>query len=899
MNELSTAKVDTNDVKRDSASNRRNDEELRSAVDSVQRYLFDPDASDKLYETVLLRVMNMTGSCQGSVIVINNEVSSRLGGKEYQVKVAGCFRKTIENQLISADIKSHLNLALLTTHINNQIIGGLPIFFNSPIPFEHRRLLANPNSTASLMLMPIISQNVVRGLLVLTKVKDDFKAEQITRLMPLLGAASCVLRTAESVKGDFPQLDKTIENNHYLSSFIAASPLAVLVVREDGVIIASNLAAESVFTNNAPLVTGSKIRDFLPNYDSLFQWSNQESELDYKNHHSAPRLWEDQTALRKDGREFLANISIFRYSEGMSKYTTLQLQDITSMRASAEEYRRTSQHFSALKHLVPVGILHVDSHWNCIYANDMWFELSGLLADESANEQWINAIHESDIQRLLEDLSDSMKVGADYSTEVRLITPLGKVRWVEFNARTLFGESGYIQGFLATIGDITERLETQEHLKHVAEYDSLTGLANKNLLKDRLQQAFYNSERDHCELTVMFIDLDGFKDVNDTLGHDVGDKLLIKVGERLQNVLRRNDTVARFGGDEFVILLGINEHENIVATVANKIVDEIARPYYIGEEEIYVTASIGIAHGNSEDSSPQRILKEADTALYLAKREGKNNFQTFNHELDFEAKARINMINGLRSALERDDFFITYQTQALMGDLEIIGVEALLRYRHPEKGIIQPVDFISLLEETGLIVDVGKWVIEHACRQLKTWQDEEVFPKDGFISINVSPRQLSDNSIVTIIKDACESYKVKPENLVIEITESVLINKATVVKDILSELKELGVRLALDDFGTGYSSLSYLQNYPFDHIKIDKSFVLDILTDSNDEKIIRGIIALVQSLGLKVTAEGVESRGALAILQECGCDYFQGYYLSKPLLAEKLDFNQFAPMMVS
>ncbi|MFK8067969.1 MAG: EAL domain-containing protein [Gammaproteobacteria bacterium] len=888
--------TDKQDSNRAHLNNRRNDVELRTAIDSVQQYLFDPDATDQLTNVLLTRVMKLTNSSHGTAIMVNNGTAHPATKDPESVPIPELklsLRRTYNNELVPNISNSHIQFRQIIQQIKNKVINPLPIYYNSPIPPEHQRLLADPDHTSAILIIPVISQNNLKNVIVLTKEKGSYSANEVTRIIPLLGAASCAIRTAESVKQDFPQLETTIRNNHYLSSFIAASPLATFVVREDGTIIANNKAAETTFQDDQNNLKTRKIKEFLPNYDSLFQWSNQESDLDFKEHLFAPKLWEDQVAIRGSGKEFLANISVFRYSEGVENYTTLQIQDITSMRASAEEYRTTAQHFSALKHLVPVGILHVNSNWSCVYANDMWHELSGLQADETLDNNWINAVHEKDIKRLLEDLQESMRNGTDYNTEIRLVTPLGKKRWIEFNARTLFDSSGFTQGFLATFADITERLETQEHLKHVAEYDALTGLANKNLLYDRLQQEFYASERSNCDVSIMFIDLDGFKDINDTLGHDVGDALLVKVGERLQNSLRKNDTVARFGGDEFVILLGINESENNAEAAAAKIVNEVAKPYLINNEEIFVTVSIGIAHGRHVNSSPQQILKEADTALYLAKREGKNNYQTFNQKLSNETKLRREMINNLRRAVERKAFFIEYQPQASISNSETVGVEALIRYKHPTKGVYQPINFITLLEETGLIIDVGNWVIESACKQLKYWQETNTFDKNIFISINVSPKQISNNSIVDTIRKACEKYNVSPSNLVIEITESVLIKKETIVEEILNELKDLGVQLALDDFGTGYSSLSYLQNYPFDHIKIDKSFVLDILTDSNDEKIIKGIIALAHSLGLKVTAEGVESEGALKVLKKYECDFFQGFHLSKPTHPSNVVFGDF------
>lgn len=878
--------------RRNESANRRADGPLREAINTVESHLYDPYDTSCLYQKTLIKVLDLTKSQNGAVLTFEKSLTLTDDAKSRDYNVVSCLRRNMNGDLVESDIKSYLHSVNLKHHLQRNLVSHLPVYFNAPIPREHHRLLAMPNQVSALMIVPIVNQNRICGILVANKQQGSYNANDVTRLLPLMGAVSCALRTSESVRGHFPELERSLNNNHYLSSFIAASPLAVLVINSEAEIIAFNQMAERVFRHDHYHLDGENILTLMPGYEEMFCWSRQESEQEFIAHSASTRVWEDQICMRQNGDEFIANITVFRYKEGHAHFTTLQIQDISQLRASADEYRRTSQHFSVLKHLVPVGILHIDTDWNCVYANDMWYELSGLLSEESDEARWVNAVHENDVRSFLEDIHYAMENGNDHHCEIRLISPLGKIRWIDFRAKILFDQQGYTQGFLATFADITDRLEAQEHLKHLAEYDPLTGLANKNLLHDRLRQAFYQSERDNTEITILFIDLDGFKDVNDTLGHDAGDSLLVRVGERLQNTLRKNDTVARFGGDEFVVLLGQSDAtRNKVEAVAEKIVETIAHPYYLTEREVYVTVSVGVAKGTFQTSSPQQIMKEADTALYRAKRDGKNTYQYFTHSLDEESKSRLEMINHLRGALERGEYELYYQAQAQVFDSKPLGVEALLRFNHPEFGIIQPDQFIHLLEESRQIIDVGEWVIRSVCEQLQLWIQDGVFPEDGFVSINVSPQQLTDNRIVKIIESACQDFNVKPANLVIEITESVLINKEDEVKSILMALKTLGVRLALDDFGTGYSSLSYLQTFPIDHIKIDKSFVLNLVKESNEEKIVKAIIALAKSLGLRVTAEGVETELALVILESVGCDFYQGYRLAVPVCANDVHFR--------
>jgi diguanylate cyclase (GGDEF)-like protein/PAS domain S-box-containing protein len=630
------------------------------------------------------------------------------------------------------------------------------------------------------------------------------------------------------------------------------------------------------------------IYTFVPDYDSFFQWSMQQDRFGSNKEASGPVIWKEQKAYRYDGSDCIVNLTIFRYTQGLQRFTTLQIQDITAIRHSADAYKRTSQQLNALTQLAPVAIIQVDKDFNCVFANAKWFEFSGFIENESLGQDWINAIHASEISTFLEALHLCLRKGNEYSQELRLVTPLGSTKWVDFNMRVLFSDDGEVEGFLGTCADVTDRYINQEKLRHIAEYDGLTGLANRVLFQDRLQQAFLDSQRDNAVITVFFLDLDGFKDVNDTLGHNIGDILLQKVAERLLNTLRKNDTVARFGGDEFVVLLGHDDHSTDEDVVARKVIESIAQPYIIEDTELFITTSLGIAQGNHSDASPDSLLKNADLALYNAKREGKNKYQLFNEELEAGSKQRISLLNLLRTGLKRDKFQLYYQAICKSTSSHLVGFEALLRFKDNKSRIIGPDKFIPMLEETGMIIEVGRWVINEACRQLSAWQRNESFPPEGYLTFNVSAKQLLDESLVPHIRECCLLHKVDPSRLVMEMTETVIINKPEKVKLILKDIKSLGLRLALDDFGTGYSSLSYLQNYPFDIIKIEKSFIDDLTDESNNKKIVKAIIALASSLELQVVAEGVESEKIQKIISSLGADWFQGFLVSKPIPTDQV-----------
>jgi diguanylate cyclase (GGDEF)-like protein/PAS domain S-box-containing protein len=579
----------------------------------------------------------------------------------------------------------------------------------------------------------------------------------------------------------------------------------------------------------------------------------------------------------------VVDLTIFKTVLDDGHLITLQIQDINKYHIKAEEYKSTLQQFNALTQLAPVAIFHIASNWQCSFTNEKWTEFSGLTQQESSDIKWINAIHPQDVGDLLLALRNSLQKGSDHSQEVRLVSPKGQTKWVEFNIRVLFDAQDNIEGFLGTLHDITERYVNQEKLRNIAEYDGLTGLASRMLFQDRLQQAFYDSERSGSVISVFFLDLDGFKDVNDSLGHDIGDVLLQQVANRLMNTLRKNDTVARFGGDEFVVMLGHDEKLSEVMTVAEKVIKSIAQTYIINEHKLYITTSLGIAQGNSKVSSPETLLKNADFALYSAKKEGKNKYQLFNETLEERSKSRVNLINDLRNGLSSNRFILHYQAINDVNTNSIVGFEALIRFIDKRGKLVSPSEFIPLLEDNNMIVITGAWVIDEVCRQLSIWKNEQIFPKNGYVSFNVSANQLSNSDLIKTIKKACDKYEVSPSQLVMEITESVIINKPKKVELILTQLRDLGLRIAIDDFGTGYSSLSYLQNLPFNILKVDKSFVTNLDRDSSNSKIVKAIVALAQSFDLLVIAEGVETTEAKRELLHLGASLYQGFLKSKPI----------------
>lgn len=430
-----------------------------------------------------------------------------------------------------------------------------------------------------------------------------------------------------------------------------------------------------------------------------------------------------------------------------------------------------------------------------------------------------------------------------------------------------------------------ERKRMQQNLSQLAQYDHLTGLPNRNLLGDRLKQALLRAARGKKGVAVMFLDLDRFKQINDSFGHSAGDQLLVCVAERLTRCLRREDTVARFAGDEFVVIVeGIAEswHSGVVA---QKIIQSLAAPLIVDGHEMFVPVSIGIAVFPRDGSDRETLLRNADAAMYQAKNGGGNNVRFYESRMNERSYERLTMQNALRHAVERKELVLHYQPICSLESGCIIGLEALMRWQHPSRGLLQPEDFVVLMEETGIIVPVGDWVLRTACAQLRRWRT--ALPSLR-LQVNVSARQLGHPGFMDSVKRTLQETEVDPAGVTLELTENVLMDNSRQASDVLTVLRAMGVQLSVDDFGTGYSSLAYLKRFPVDTLKIDKSFVADIAEGSDGAAIVGAVINLAHDLRLKVTAEGVETPEQLAFLRANGCDYVQGFLFSRPLAPEKV-----------
>ena len=435
--------------------------------------------------------------------------------------------------------------------------------------------------------------------------------------------------------------------------------------------------------------------------------------------------------------------------------------------------------------------------------------------------------------------------------------------------------------------DALARSASEQRIHHIALHDVLTGLPSRSLLQDRLSLAIGDSERSGEPLWVLLVDLDRFKYVNDSMGHKAGDVLLMTIAARLRSALHDNDTVARLSGDEFVVIMSQQAGQQLAPGLVQQLMDCVAQPVLLGTKEYSVTCSIGVAVYPTAGAMADSLIEHADIAMYSAKKFGRNNFQFYTPAMNDEAQERVRIESALRTALERDEFVLHYQPQVDLASGKIVGMEALIRWQHPELGMVSPMRFISVAEDTGLIVPIGAWVMRTACLQNRAWHDAGM---GGLrVAVNLSARQFGSPDLLDNIRAVLDESKLDPHCLEIELTESLFMSDVTLAVDLLHSMKAIGVNLSIDDFGTGYSSLSYLSRFPIDVLKIDRSFVTNITRDANDAALVASIINLAHNLKLSVIAEGVETEEQLDYLRRHGCDEMQGYYISRPLPAPEFE----------
>jgi diguanylate cyclase (GGDEF)-like protein/PAS domain S-box-containing protein len=571
---------------------------------------------------------------------------------------------------------------------------------------------------------------------------------------------------------------------------------------------------------------------------------------------------------------------------------------LASLRAMAQvSAERAKRDFESLLELLPVGAAVTDGQGRMLWINKKALDFAGLTMAQAMELDWTsedffalqpdgNPMPHGE-RPLIRALTSRQGV-RDVVTGMERVVD-GEWVWASISAVPRLDAQGRIQEIVVTFEDVTQKRTAETELAIQTFRDRLTSLPNRTLFMERLAQAILRTERRQLATAVLFLDLDRFKVVNDSLGHDHGDQLLMQVARRLRSCLRPEDTVARLGGDEFVVLFEDLPSANEGLRVAERIAESMKQSFPVHDQEIFTTCSMGLALCTLAHTVPTDLVRDAEVAMYRAKAKGEGSIEIFDPSMNAQALARFQLESELRHALERKEFLLFYQPLISLRSGQIEGWEALIRWKHPERGMVPPLDFITLAEETGLIVPIGKWVVEEAIRQASAWHTD--FPSDPprLMNVNISGRQFQQRELITTVTEALDTSRFLPSCLKLEITESVMMRDPLASLEAMKVFRGLDIHLVIDDFGTGYSSLSYLKRFPVDTLKVDKSFVDGLGKDAESTAIVGAVISLAKSLGMRVTAEGIETKEQLERLRLLNCDQGQGYFFSRPLPAAQAE----------
>ena len=568
-------------------------------------------------------------------------------------------------------------------------------------------------------------------------------------------------------------------------------------------------------------------------------------------------------------------------------------QQVTVAAGEPRDKQSESDRFRSAFDFAAIGMALVSTEGRWLLVNRSLCHILGYTEKELLLTDFLSVTHPDDLPTALSNIGQLLKGRVQVSQmEKRYINKDGHTVWVHWSVSLVRDQYSKSVHLIFQIQDITDRKLAEQQLHHDAFHDALTGLPNRALFMDHLKLAIARSQRNtSATFAVLYLDLDRFKIINDSLGHTIGDQLLVGIADRLKKHLRPGDTVARLGGDEFTVLIEDIAEESEAVQVAERILKELSNPFTLSGREVFTTVSLGIAPSSTGYDRAEDILRDADTAMYRAKSLGKARYEIFDKAMHARAINILQMETDMRRAIEREEFVIHYQPIVSLSDFRLRGFEALVRWQHPERGFISPMDFIPVAEETGMIIQIGEYVLREACRQMQHWQ--KGFPVDPplYVTVNLSSKQFSQTTLISKVAMILQETGVRPHTVKLEITESVVMENIDTATDMLRQLRALGVQLAIDDFGTGYSSLSYLHRFPIDTLKIDRSFVTRMSENNENTEIVRTIVVLAQNLGMDVVAEGVETNEQLVLLQKLGCENGQGYFFSKPVApngAEKI-----------
>ena len=677
-------------------------------------------------------------------------------------------------------------------------------------------------------------------------------------------------------------LDELAESRNLLKTIIDAAPVRIFWKDKE----LRYLGCNPLFARDAGL---SSPEEVIGKDDFQMGWKEQ-AELYRADDRrviesGTAKSFYDEPQTTPDGQHIWLSTSKapLRNAQGETTGVLGIYKDITDRKQAEAALQRSEAELNLAQSIARVGSWNNDIATGRIEGSEEAYRMFGITPHRAVDVDTIMAVVHPDDRELLRNALREAIEGTSLEIGFRIVVG-GETRWISARAVVERDAQGRPVTLLGTTQDVTEHKLAEDRIDFLAHFDVLTGLPNRVLLDERLKYAISMAKRSNQHIALLFIDLDRFKDINDTLGHSVGDAVLVQLAKRLQQVLREQDVVSRLGGDEFIVMLPDTE-VNGVSQVVQKLLDVVAQPYQVEEYDLNLTASVGIAMYPEDGEHLEALSRSADTAMYRAKQDGRNCFRFFTSEMQARSARNLRMVNDLRHALERGQLHIVFQPQlSVSGDI-LIGAEALLRWQHPELGAVTPAEFIPVAEDSGMILPIGEWVMRQAVRQLKAWMADGMQPI--IMAVNLSAVQFRHANLPDMVTRILEEEDLPPEYLELELTEGVAMNDPQSAIAVMDNLHERGIRMSIDDFGTGYSSLSYLKKFKVYKLKIDQSFVRDISTDPEDKAIVRTVINIAKSLGLKTIAEGVETAGQLAYLREQGCDEVQGYYFSRPLSAEQ------------
>jgi diguanylate cyclase (GGDEF)-like protein/PAS domain S-box-containing protein len=690
----------------------------------------------------------------------------------------------------------------------------------------------------------------------------------------------------ETVMQRTSELSESIKHVTLQAAALEAAANAIVITDSHGTIIWVNHAFTTMTGYSREEALGNNPRLLKSGEQSVSYYANLWSTI------SSGKVWRGEIVnQRKDGTSYTEEMTITPVTRDVGNpdnYFVAIKQDVTERKRSEEELYRAHQMLQTLLNTIPQRVFWKDRNCSYVGCNRAFATDAGLnnpaeiIGKSDFDLVWSETaeVYRTDDKLVMEQ--GSAKLGYE---EIRDRPDGGRV-WLRTSKLPLSDREGKVTGVIGTYEDITDRKVAEDRVQYLAYYDALTGLPNRALLQDRLAKALASARRRKDRVALLFLDLDRFKDINDSLGHSVGDLLLQEVAERLKKWSREQDTVARVGGDEFVIVLTAAKDGADAAVAAERLVHAMSAAIVVQGRTLSVGCSLGISIFPEHGADSETLIKNADAAMYCAKENGGHNFKFFTDDMNAQAVERLTLENGLRLALDKKELFLVYQPQMNIATGKIIGLEALLRWQHPTLGLVPPDKFIRIAENCGLIMPIGEWVLMTACSQARKWQDEGLPALS--VAVNVSAVQFRQEGFCETIRRVLQETRLAPPYLELELTESLLLTNADVTHSVIRELKEMGITLAIDDFGTGYSSFSYLRQFRVSKLKIDQLFIRDVATNPDDAAITAAIISMAKSLHLKVIAEGVEDEAQMSFLRAHQCDEIQGYYFSKPLAVDKV-----------